>query len=100
MVYDTLTYALVVGVETALALLLFALLGLAYLDRQSGSYLWLWVASGTLVLRALVGLLPFVAEMNPGYHAAIDQGLDIVLIVAVLLAVYSARRIEGTPTHD
>lgn len=100
MVYDTLGYTLVVGVEAALAIALFALLGFAYVDKRIEPYLWLWVASGTLVLRALVGIWPLVWEFDPGYHAAIDQGLDIVLILAVLLAVYRAQFIDRAPTHE
>lgn len=90
------TYAAVVIFESLFAVGLFVLLGYVYLERRTQSYLWLWIASMTLVARSLIGILQILIDLKPMTHMTVDHGLDIVLVGAVLYAVYHARSINNT----
>lgn len=89
------TYLVVVLVESLLASGLFVLLGIVYIERRSVSYLWLWLGSATLVIRSIIGLLPAITTLDPQLHILIDHGLDIILVGAVLCAVYYARKTQS-----
>ena len=91
------TYTAVVLFESFFALGLFVLLGYVYVERRTVSYRWLWIASMTLVVRSLVGVAQLVVDLEPMVHMTVDHGLDIVLIGAVLYAVYHARSVTTTP---
>ncbi|MES3518081.1 MAG: hypothetical protein PPP58_10495 [Natronomonas sp.] len=93
-----LVYSVVVVLEGILAVSLFALLGLAFHRQRSVPYLLLWVASSTLVIRSIVGVIPMLTVFDPMTHAIVDHGLDIVLIVVAFGAVYYARHVEK-PLH-
>lgn len=88
------TYTAVVLLESVFAGGLFVLLGYVYVERRTVPYRWLWIASLTLVVRSLVGIAQLVADLEPAVHLTIDHGLDIVLIGAVLYAVYHARSVR------
>ena len=90
------TYAAVVFFESLFALGLFVLLGYVYVERRTVSYRWLWIASMTLVARSFVGVAQLVADLEPMVHITVDHSLDIVLIGAVLYAVYHARTSSST----
>lgn len=85
-----------------LAVILCTLVGIAYHRRRSLPYLFVWIATATLVVESLAGIVGLVLSLNPFLHLIIDHGLDILLIGMVLAAIYSARRAAKTrdTTHE
>lgn len=92
-------YAVVVVLEGLFASVLFSLLGVAYYKRRSLPYLLLWFAATTLVVRSIVGVLPMVMAFDTGLHLLVDHGLDIVLVLMTLGAIYSARELDRGGAH-
>lgn len=90
----SLTYAAMVLFQSALAVLLFALLSAVYYRRQTLPYLFLWLAASTLLLEGLVGIVGLFTRFDPMIYVVVDHGLDILLISLVLGAVLYARRLQ------
>lgn len=96
------TQAMVVGLHGTLSVLLFATMGAAMLRRRTAPYVLLWVATATLLVDSIFGVMGFVALFDPANHVLIDHGLDSILVVTVMAAIYLARRVESsaaTPTN-
>lgn len=91
-----------IAVQTLLATLLFTLVGIAYHRRRSLPYLLVWLATSTLLAESLFGIAGLAVPFSPLTHLLVDYVLDIVLVVTVLAAVYSARRLDSPDrtTHD
>ncbi|WP_331234752.1 DUF7471 family protein [Natronorarus salvus] len=97
-------YLVVVFLETALSLIIVTGVGLLYLRRRSLPYLFVLIAFSTLLVRSALGLASLfdpVALDAGGFtlYNTVEHGLDVVLIGALLVAVYIARgeRGGGTP---
>ena len=67
----------------------FALGALALRRRRSTPYLLIVGALGALVGRTLVGLGEFFGVIAIEFHHVIEHGLDVVIAVLLLLAIYA-----------
>lgn len=89
-------------VQGLLAGVLFTLVGTAYYHRRSLPYLLVWVATATLLIEVIFGIVGVIIPFNPQLHILIDHVLDILLVSAVLGAIYYARTVESphSSTHE
>lgn len=69
--------------------LLFALSVAAYLRRRSTQYLLISIAVGALWGRSLVGIGTVYGYVPMPIHHLIEHGLDFLIAVVVLYAVYT-----------
>lgn len=81
-----------------------AILGvLAYRRRRTRSYLLVAVAFLAFLFKSIVGLLTLVGVVSLGSHHLIEHGLDSVVAVLLIGAVYLARdsnRFEELPFDE
>jgi heme/copper-type cytochrome/quinol oxidase subunit 3 len=68
----------------------------ALAQRRSRSYLLITVALGTLLARTLVGGLAMNGMVQLEIHHLAEHGLDGVMAVLLITAVYYARTTERT----
>jgi hypothetical protein len=64
---------------------------IAFSRRQARSYLFVVLALGTLVMKALLGGLALSDIIPISQHHLIEHALDMLLAVFLLIAVYDAR---------
>lgn len=94
-------YLSALTIQTLLATVLFSLVGAAYYHRRTLPYLLIWIATSTLIIESIVSFLDIFYAVSPSIHLLLDHALDILLVLAVLTAVYTARRIDPhTQNHD
>lgn len=78
-----------------------AVLGiLAYNRRRSISYLFVASAFVAFLFKSIVGILTLLGVMNFGFHNLVEHGLDIIVGLLLLGAVFLARssnRFDGAP---
>lgn len=89
--------------ESLLAILALATIGtgfvfilalLAYLRRRSISYLLVALAVAALFVRSILGFGTALGYVSMGTHHVVEHGLDFLIAVCVLTAVY----LTGTPS--
>lgn len=69
-----------------------AVVGLVALSRRrSPPYFLVAVALTMLAVRAVVGLLAFAGLMDVGLHNFVEHGLDFVIAVLLIAAIFEAR---------
>ena len=70
-------------------------LGLAaFVHRRSRSFLLVALALSTLLARTAVAVATMVHLLPASAHHTLEHGLDVVMVVLVLAAVYYARTVE------
>ena len=72
----------------------------AFSRRRSRSYLLITLALATLLVRTLVGGLALEEMMSFRLHHLIEHGLDGVMAVLLLAAVYFARTTSPRSTKE
>ena len=83
---------LVLLILAGLAAAVLVSLGLfAFSRRQSRSYLFIVLALGTLVCKAVAGGFTFVDVFPANLHHLIEHGLDLSMALLLIAAVYYAR---------
>ncbi|MDS0301409.1 GlyGly-CTERM sorting domain-containing protein [Halogeometricum sp. S1BR25-6] len=93
-VVDT-SLPIVLGVGTVGGLSLLVMGVFAYRRRPTVSYLLLTLAIAALVGRVGVGGLAFGGLIDGSIHHLVEHGLDVVTLLAVIGAIYLARRNHG-----
>lgn len=93
-VVDT-SLPIVLGAGVIGGLFLLAMGVVAYRRRPTISYLLLTLAIAALVGRVAVGGLAFGGLIDGSIHHLIEHALDVVTLLAVIGAVYLARRNHG-----
>ena len=68
--------------------------GIALTQRRSTSYLLIFFALSTLLIRTAVAGLTMVGIFPEATHHLVEHGLDFVMAGLVLSAVFYARRIQ------
>lgn len=69
-----------------------AAVGLVALSRRrSPTYFLVATALSLLAVRAVVGLLAFAGVMDVGLHNFVEHGLDFVIAVLLIAAIFEAR---------
>lgn len=64
---------------------------LAFWRRQSRSYLLIVLALGTLICKAAAGGFTLIGVLPGDLHHVVEHGLDLMMAVLLIAAVYSAR---------
>lgn len=93
-------YTVVVLCEALVSLVAVSLLGAAYVRRRSRSYLLVTLALSTLLVRSASGLLSIAGFHPVAAFETLEHGLDVVMVVLLLGAVYYARNVESRGTPD
>lgn len=79
-------------VLAGLAATVLVCLGLVAVSRrQSRSYLLVALALGTLLCKALAGGFTIVGILPTDLHHTVEHGLDLVMAILLIAAVYYAR---------
>jgi heme A synthase len=73
---------------------------IAFSQRRSRSYLLITMALATLLVRTGVGGLAMVGVIQLEFHHLIEHGLDGMMAVLLIAAVYWARTTERTISED
>lgn len=92
---------IVVSAIVSFPLALFGLL--AYRRRRTMSYLFVASAFVAFLLKSVVGILGLLGLLSMESHHLIEHGLDILVGVLLIGAVYLARdskRFEGLPFDE
>jgi uncharacterized membrane protein len=66
----------------------------AFARRRSWSYFLVTLALATLLVRTLFGILTLNDLLNPTSHHILEHGLDILTVLLLLGAVYTARTVD------
>lgn len=90
----------VLAVSAVAAVVLCGLAVVAYRRRRSRAYLLVVFALATLVARPLIGALSATAVVDADLHHLLEHGLDAVVVLLVLGAVYYARTVERKLEDD
>lgn len=69
----------------------------AYHRRRSFRYLLITVVLGLLVVRSIVGLCTVFGIVPMAIHHLVEHGLDFVIAVIILYAVYQSGSSRGGP---
>ncbi|WP_254536821.1 DUF7471 family protein [Halomarina litorea] len=89
--------AYVLAAAALLAALVFGVALAAVARRRSWSYLLVALALGTLLARALVGVLTMESVLDPDLHHVLEHGLDVAMAALVIAAVAVTRDARGGP---
>lgn len=89
---ESLVFVLALATIGTTVVLLLAFAG--YLRRQSRPYLLVVVAISALVVRSMIGFGTMYGYVPMGVHHLVEHGLDFLIAVCVLAAVY----LTGTPS--
>jgi hypothetical protein len=90
----------VLTVSALAAAVLCGLAVVAYRRRQSRAYLLVVLALAALVARPLIGALSATALLDADLHHLLEHGLDAIVVLLVLGAVYYARSVERRLEDD
>ncbi|WP_331235864.1 DUF7471 family protein [Natronorarus salvus] len=71
----------------------------AYRRRPTRPYLLVTLALGMLVARTVVGLATVFGYVSMPAHHVVEHGLDFLIAVSVLCAVYTAGSAETSPSE-
>ncbi|MFD1512074.1 DUF7471 family protein [Halomarina rubra] len=73
------------------SVLLVGLAAAAFVQRRSRSYLLVFLALATLLVRSATGLLMVNGLVDDAVHHTLEHGLDVALVGFLLVAVYTVR---------
>lgn len=66
----------------------------AFLRRRTRSYLLIFLALTTVFARPVIAGLSVYGSLPDGIHHSLEHGLDVVMALLVIAAVYHARNVE------
>ena len=81
----------------ATSAILISLAIVALLRRQSRSYFFIVIALGTLICKVFAGGLTIVELLPSDLHHTMEHGLDLIMGLLLLAAIYAARTAPRSP---
>lgn len=89
----------IVALEVVAALLAVGFVGALYRRQQSPQYLLVLLATSTIALRGAAGIMEILQFGSAVWLDAVDHGLDVVMVLLLLAAVYAVgsaeKRVRG-----